>query len=212
MPLKPTWMTWWPSSSAGADWILSLKSCSVTRLILGGVSQNLSSVTNDSFCYKLLKSLLLIGYQQICHWSLSYVIEIRFCETGPCLQDDSRTPFVQQQGLWMIHCTFLFRKSVPCCVHCTVKPALMTTCLQRPSVYKGHICCFPWKWFLIGSCTEGTCLQRPPFYEGHFLCFPWAVAIDRFDCSSTKGGLTRNRLPLVHIEWIENRLRPDSST
>ena len=33
----------------------------------GGVSQNLSSVTNDSFCYKLLKSLLLIGYQQICH-------------------------------------------------------------------------------------------------------------------------------------------------
>ena len=34
----------------------------------GGGSQNLSSVTNDSFCYKLLKSLLLIGYQQICHW------------------------------------------------------------------------------------------------------------------------------------------------
>ena len=34
----------------------------------GGVSQNLSSVTNDSFCYyKILKSLLLIGYQQICH-------------------------------------------------------------------------------------------------------------------------------------------------
>ena len=37
----------------------------------GGVSQNLSSVTNDSCCYKLLKSLLLIGYQQIvtdfCH-------------------------------------------------------------------------------------------------------------------------------------------------
>ena len=33
-----------------------------------GVSQNLSSETNDSFCYKLLKSLLLIGYQQICHW------------------------------------------------------------------------------------------------------------------------------------------------
>ena len=34
----------------------------------GGVSQNLSSVTNDNFYYKLLKSLLLIGYQQICHW------------------------------------------------------------------------------------------------------------------------------------------------
>ena len=28
----------------------------------GGVSQNLSSGTHDSFCYKLLKSLLLIGY------------------------------------------------------------------------------------------------------------------------------------------------------
>ena len=33
----------------------------------GPVSQNLSSVTNDIFCYKLVKSLLLIGYQQICH-------------------------------------------------------------------------------------------------------------------------------------------------
>ena len=32
----------------------------------GPISQNLSSVTNDSFCNKLLKSLLLIGYQQIC--------------------------------------------------------------------------------------------------------------------------------------------------
>ena len=46
----------------------------------GGVSQNLSSVTNDSFCYKLLKSLLLIGYQQICHW---FVIEKGLCETPP---------------------------------------------------------------------------------------------------------------------------------
>ena len=36
-------------------------------VLLGGVSQILSSVTNDSCCYKLLKSLLLIGYQQICH-------------------------------------------------------------------------------------------------------------------------------------------------
>ena len=35
--------------------------------VLEGISQNLSSVTNDSFCYKLLKSLLLIGYQGICH-------------------------------------------------------------------------------------------------------------------------------------------------
>ena len=51
----------------------------------GGVSQNLSSVTNDSFCYKLLKTLLLIGYQQICHWFLSFVIEESLCETGPSL-------------------------------------------------------------------------------------------------------------------------------
>ena len=46
----------------------------------GGVSQNLSSVTNDNLCYKLLKSLLLIGYQQIlslifviCHWKKDFV-------------------------------------------------------------------------------------------------------------------------------------------
>ena len=37
---------------------------------------------NDSFCYKLVKSLLLIGYKQICHWFLSSVIEKRLCETG----------------------------------------------------------------------------------------------------------------------------------
>ena len=49
---------------------------------LGGVSQNLSSVTNEIFCYKLLKSLLLIGYQQICHWVSSFVIEKSLCETG----------------------------------------------------------------------------------------------------------------------------------
>ena len=30
----------------------------------GGVSQKLPSVTYDSFCYKLLKSLLLIGYHK----------------------------------------------------------------------------------------------------------------------------------------------------
>ena len=53
---------------------------------LGPISQNLSSVTNDNFCYKLLKSLLLIGYQQICHWSLSFVIKKRLCETGPWCQ------------------------------------------------------------------------------------------------------------------------------
>ena len=32
-----------------------------------GCFTNLSSVTNDSFHYKLVKSLLLIGYQHICH-------------------------------------------------------------------------------------------------------------------------------------------------
>ena len=48
----------------------------------GPISQNLSSVTNDSFCYKLVKSLLLIGYQQICHWFLSFVFEKRLCKTG----------------------------------------------------------------------------------------------------------------------------------
>ena len=47
------------------------------------ISQNLSSVTNDSFCYKLVKSLLVIGYQQICRWCLSFVIEKRLCETTP---------------------------------------------------------------------------------------------------------------------------------
>ena len=68
----------------------------------------------------------------------------------------------------------------------TVKPALVTTCLQRSPIYKGHICCFPWKWFLIESCTKGTCLQRPPVYKGPFLCSPWVVAIDRFDCTYVK--------------------------
>ena len=53
------------------------------RALQGPISQNLSSVTNDSFCYKLLKSLLLIGYQLTCHWFLTFVIENRLCETGP---------------------------------------------------------------------------------------------------------------------------------
>ena len=48
--------------------------------------QNLSSVTNESFCNKLVKVLLLIGYQQICHWFLSFVIEKRLCETD-CLRN-----------------------------------------------------------------------------------------------------------------------------
>ena len=46
---------------------------------------------------------------------------------------------------------------------CTVKPALVTTCLQRPPVCNKHIFCFPWKWFLIETCSKGTCLRRPIF-------------------------------------------------
>ena len=34
-------------------------------------------------CYKLLKSLLLIGYQRICHWFLLFVIVKRLCEPPP---------------------------------------------------------------------------------------------------------------------------------
>ena len=49
----------------------------------GGVSQKLSSVTNDSFCYKLLKAMLLIGYQQICNWFLSFVIEKKLVKRIP---------------------------------------------------------------------------------------------------------------------------------
>ena len=45
----------------------------------------------------------------------------------------------------------------------TVKPALVTTCPQRPPVYKDHIFSFPWKWFLIETYIKGTCLQRPLF-------------------------------------------------
>ena len=51
-----------------------------TRLL----GKHLSSVTNDSFCYKLLKSLLLIGYQQI--WSLIFVIEKYFVKRVPGLK------------------------------------------------------------------------------------------------------------------------------
>ena len=55
---------------------------------MGPISQNLSSVTNDIFCcYKLVKSLLLIGYQQICHIFLSFVIEKGLCETGSWASD-----------------------------------------------------------------------------------------------------------------------------
>ena len=50
---------------------------------LGPVSQNSSSVTIAVLCYKLPKSLLLIGYKQICHWFLSFVIEKMLCKTIP---------------------------------------------------------------------------------------------------------------------------------
>ena len=59
----------------------------------GSVSQNLSSVTKDSFCYKLLKSLLLIGFHQTCHWFLLFVTEKRLYEMPPrctnCLTIDT---------------------------------------------------------------------------------------------------------------------------
>ena len=42
-------------------------------------------------------------------------------------------------------------------IHYTVKPALVTTCIERPPVNKDHILCFPWKLFLIETCTKGTC-------------------------------------------------------
>ena len=63
----------------------------------------------------------------------------------------------------------------------TVKPALVTTCLQRPPVYKDH---------LSTKATFGVSLEngfslnhvlKEPVYKGHFLCFPWVAAIDRFD-------------------------------
>ena len=53
----------------------------------------------------------------------------------------------------------------------TVKPALVTTCLQRPLVYSDPIFLFSLKHVLKES-----------LYKGHCLCFPWAVAVDRFDC------------------------------
>ena len=68
-----------------------------------GVSQNLSSVTNDSFCYKLLKYLLLIGYQQICHWYLSFVIEKkRFVKLAPFAHEASfrLRYWLRQSSLW----------------------------------------------------------------------------------------------------------------
>ena len=37
---------------------------------------------NDSFCVKLVKSLLLIGSQQICQWLLSFIIEKRALRNG----------------------------------------------------------------------------------------------------------------------------------
>ena len=48
-----------------------------------------------------------------------------------------------------------------------------------------HLCilCFPWKWFLIETCTKGTSLQRSPAYQDHFFCLPWVVFIGRFKCN-----------------------------
>ena len=66
----------------------------------------------------------------------------------------------------------------------TVKSALVTTCLQRPPVYKDHI---------FVSLENGFSLKhvlKEPVYKDHFLCFPWAVAVDRFDCISVVMRLT----------------------
>ena len=58
----------------------------------------------------------------------------------------------------------------------TVKPALVTTGLQRPPAYDKHIFFFPLKGFSLKH------ILKEPVYKDHFLCFPWAVAVDRFDC------------------------------
>ena len=49
---------------------------------MGPVSSNLISIT--SYCYKLLKSRHLIGWEQIYHRNLAFVIDNKFYETGPC--------------------------------------------------------------------------------------------------------------------------------
>lgn len=44
-------------------------------------------MTNASFCYKLVKSLLLIGYQQMRHWLFSFVIEKKALWNGSQIYD-----------------------------------------------------------------------------------------------------------------------------
>ena len=51
----------------------------------------------------------------------------------------------------------------------TVKPALVTTCLQQ-----AH--------FLFLLKMVSHYVLKEPVHKDHVLCFPWAVAIDRFDC------------------------------
>ena len=58
----------------------------------------------------------------------------------------------------------------------TVKPALVTTCLQRPHFL------FPFK-----NCFSLNHVLKEPIYKDHFLCFPWVVGIDRFDCIYQSG-------------------------
>ena len=53
----------------------------------------------------------------------------------------------------------------------SVKPALVTTCLQRPHFFVPHENSFSLKH-----------VRKEPVYKDHFLCFAWAVPIDRFDC------------------------------
>ena len=57
----------------------------------------------------------------------------------------------------------------------TVKPALVTTCLQQ-----AH--------YSVSLEKNGFSLKhvlKEPVYKDHFLCFLWAVAVDRFDCTSS---------------------------
>ena len=77
--------------------------CQNSVFALGPVSQNLSSLTNDSLYYKLVKSLLLIGYRQICHLFLSFVIAKRLCETGPRFVSHLFNPLPHAYGTNSLH-------------------------------------------------------------------------------------------------------------
>ena len=105
-----------------------------------GVSQNLSWVTNDSFCNKLLKSFLLIGYQQICHWFLSFVIEKRLCETGPCLYH-TREKWTPLNILWII-----LIQELPLFIVCNTSKSKTHLCDSRGVFHKT---CYQWQMTVV---------------------------------------------------------------